>query len=101
MSEYNGWTNYETWQCALWIDNDPYLYAAAEDATADGIRELITDYLYEQSSTAGLLSEGLIQQSTTHTPLPPNSSHDSLLTISAGVDEMAIFRLHFSTISSQ
>jgi len=57
MSEYNGWTNYETWQCALWIDNDPYLYAAAEDATADGIRELITDYLYEQSSTAGLLSD--------------------------------------------
>ena len=22
MSEYNGWTNYETWNVALWLDND-------------------------------------------------------------------------------
>ena len=22
MSEYNGWTNYETWLVKLWIDND-------------------------------------------------------------------------------
>jgi len=20
--EYNGWTNYETWNCKLWLDND-------------------------------------------------------------------------------
>ncbi|MCL4539101.1 MAG: hypothetical protein M1378_05800 [Bacteroidetes bacterium] len=23
---YNGWSNYETWACKLWIDNDAYEY---------------------------------------------------------------------------
>lgn len=33
---YNGWTNYETWACKLWMDNDAGLYrywgGAAQDA---------------------------------------------------------------------
>ena len=28
-STFNGWTNYETWLIALWIDNDPLLYELA------------------------------------------------------------------------
>lgn len=24
---YNGWSNYETWNVALWIDNEPDTYA--------------------------------------------------------------------------
>ena len=28
---YNGWKNYETWNVALWIQNDPGLYGMAID----------------------------------------------------------------------
>jgi hypothetical protein len=28
---YNGWTNYETWNVALWIDNEPGTYEESRD----------------------------------------------------------------------
>mgnify|MGYP001274952929 FL=1 len=31
-TEYNGWTNYETWNAALWIGNDSGLYDIARQA---------------------------------------------------------------------
>jgi hypothetical protein len=31
-SEYNGWTNYETWNMNLWLTNDSSFYEIADDA---------------------------------------------------------------------
>jgi len=31
QNKYNGWTNYETWLVALWIDNDEGSYNTARD----------------------------------------------------------------------
>ncbi len=42
MSDYNGWTNYETWNVALWIDNEPGSYEERCDMAkgASGVCEL-------------------------------------------------------------
>jgi hypothetical protein len=47
---YNGWENYETWNVALWINNEEGLYHLAMEA---GDYETLVDVLYNE-----LWSEG-------------------------------------------
>jgi hypothetical protein len=64
--EYNGYTNYQTWATALWMDNEPasneYLYELANNITppvpliekADTLKEYVTDMLAADDCPSGL-----------------------------------------------
>jgi len=55
QTEYNGWSNYETWLVSLWLDNDRLTYNALEaiksenlsaHSKAEELEELVRE-LYE------------------------------------------------------
>ena len=45
--KYNGWADYTTWNCALWINNDPSFYNIASEC------ETYADFLYEMQVMCG------------------------------------------------
>ena len=45
---YNGWTNYETWAVALWIDNDQGTYGYWREEAACHAREAANDEMVKK-----------------------------------------------------
>ena len=53
---YNGWTNYETWNVALWISNDEGLYHLAQEA---GDYQTFVDCLLAPSFSDATTGDGV------------------------------------------
>jgi len=44
---YNGWADYTTWNCALWINNEPAIYNIAAECKD------YAEFLYEMQAMCG------------------------------------------------
>ena len=47
---YNGWTDWTTWNCALWINNEQSIYNIA------AVCDTYTDFLWEMQAMCGFYS---------------------------------------------
>ena len=45
--KYNGWADYTTWNCALWINNEPTIYNLAAECVD------YSEFLYEMQVMCG------------------------------------------------
>jgi hypothetical protein len=65
MSNYNGWTNWETWNCKLWMDeqgntNWYYEYVTENNVSVEDLAEMLENELwdaYEEQIKTGFFSD--------------------------------------------
>lgn len=75
MSSYNGWSNYETWNVALWIDNEPGSHRHARELAQeawDGARA--GSVFTREENAAQELAEMLEEWNDGSNPLAGTSS---------------------------
>ena len=77
MSEYNGWSNYETWNVALWLDNDQgtqdMVREWAEEAWKDA-EEAQPPYLTRERHATRTLADQIEEYIEENNPLAGDAS---------------------------
>lgn len=77
---YNGWTNYETWVTALWLDNDQATYAYWRDAARECREEAPSDCMVKegvwtvQHAARSFLADRLREEVSYSTPVTSEAS---------------------------
>jgi hypothetical protein len=72
---YNGWTNYETWNVALWLDNDQGTYNYVRELADEAKRESAEHQdRYDTRTPEGLLAERLKDLVEDGSPLAEEAS---------------------------
>ena len=56
---YNGWSNYDTWSVALFIDNEEFSYTQAREIALDNVGNF--NYEFEKEEALRFLVEDLVK----------------------------------------
>lgn len=78
---YNGWTNYETWVCNLWLDND-----GSSEYIADLAVTAMVDHDNDRDGATSYLADSIESMVADAAPNLPNSMFSDML--SAAISEI-------------
>ena len=72
---YNGWSNYETWNVALWMDNEPGTYEMAREWATEAIENAeACEYLTKQEVATRDVASSLEDFIRENNPLADDAS---------------------------
>ena len=75
---YNGWQNYETWNVALWIDNDAGTYGMRQEWVTDALEEvegtMVVSYLTGEQRVVRIVADRLQEYIEENNPLAEEAS---------------------------
>jgi hypothetical protein len=90
---YNGWKNYETWNVALWIDNEQHTYRLRQSWAQEAWDEAQADRTFTREERATLdLSDKIKEYLDENNPLGDEASTYSDL-LSAALGEVDCYEI--------
>jgi hypothetical protein len=73
-TEYNGWTNYETWNCKLWLDNEQYFQGLQREWLEQAQNTPKVDVWTREETTKFTLADMIREYVEENNPLAEHAS---------------------------